>query len=120
MIGDNASGKSSLLAQLKEKLKDKAYLLSSDSNLYFNFDKENLQASTGQRIISVFDEIIFSEEFDNIEALLLDEINANLDKKNSKIIREKILEISKNKCVIEVVHKNWINELKISSIYLNY
>lgn len=110
LIGENASGKSSLLAQLKEKLKDKAYFFSSDSDLYFNFDKENVQASTGQRILSMFDEIISSKEFDNIEVLLLDEIKANLDKKNSKIIKERILEISKNKCVIEVIHKKWIKK----------
>lgn len=105
IVGDNGSGKSTLLTLIKEKNMNKSYFVSSNTEMTFNFDNKLLQASDGQKLIHIFREINNLIDKDkSIKILLLDEINANLDNNNNKIINNSIEKISKKICVIEVIH----------------
>lgn len=98
--GDNGTGKSSLLALIKEQLSEKAFLLPPHSDMFFEFSfHKNL--STGEKIIESLDEIKRSK----LQLLLLDEWDANLDKNHIVNISEKLNELAKEICIIEVRHR---------------
>lgn len=97
--GDNGSGKTSLLLMIKALHKQDAFYLPSKHDLLFNLDKNQL--STGQLAIKVLKEIK-----DKVETpiILLDEWDANLDKKNRQEFSLLIDELALKHCVIEVLH----------------
>jgi ABC-type bacteriocin/lantibiotic exporter with double-glycine peptidase domain len=100
--GDNGTGKSSLLALIKEQLSEKAVLLPPHSDMFFEFSS-NKSLSTGEKIIESLDEIKKSER---LQLLLLDEWDANLDKNHIGNISEKLNELAKEICIIEVRHRS--------------
>lgn len=103
--GENGSGKSTLLTLIKERNLNESYFISSNTDMMFAFDDKSVQSSTGQKLIYIFDEIVDLINKDNsIKILLLDEINANLDKENNRNISDKIDSLAKDVCVIEVLH----------------
>lgn len=100
--GDNGTGKSSLLALIKEKLSEKAFLLPPHSDMFFEFSS-NKSLSTGEKIIESLDEI---KKSGKLQLLLLDEWDANLDKNHIVNISEKLNELAKEICIIEVRHRS--------------
>ena len=99
--GRNGSGKSSLIALLKEKFGDNSFLLPSHSDLIF-LSSYGKSLSTGEKMILILDEI---KNDVKTNLLLLDEWDANLDHSNIGNISQKIKVIAKNICVIEVRHR---------------
>lgn len=85
------------------------YLKSSFSNFFFLpvqsllywEDNETIEYSTGQRINSVLNKIFL--EIDD-DVVLIDEWDANLDKKTKDDLSNKIQELSLRKTIIEVRH----------------
>ncbi len=100
--GDNGTGKSSLLALIKEQLSEKAFLLPPHSDMFFEFSS-NKSLSTGEKIIGSLDEI---KKSGKLQLLLLDEWDANLDKNHIVNISEKLSELAKEICIIEVRHRS--------------
>ncbi len=100
--GDNGTGKSSLLALIKEQLSEKAFLLPPHSDMFFAFSSDK-SLSTGEKIRESLDEIKKSGKF---QLLLLDEWDANLDKNHIVNISEKLNELAKEICIIEVRHRS--------------
>lgn len=96
IYGDNGSGKSSLLKLIKSMNKD-AIILSP--NTLFS---ENINSlSTGLFHIRQIHEVLKHDP----QIILLDEWDANLDKKNVEILDEILRKRSIEKVVIEVRHK---------------
>jgi len=104
ITGDNGTGKTTLLANIKFKMDDKAYLLPSHSKMMFQNDTNEKGYSTGEKLHENFKEISSVINDGIISILLLDEWNANLDKENLSKVNQEIEEISKIVCVIEVLH----------------
>ncbi len=100
--GDNGTGKSSLLALIKEQLGEKAFLLPPHSDMFFEFSS-NKSLSTGEKIIASLEEI---KKREKLQLLLLDEWDANLDKNHIVNISEKLNELAKEICIIEVRHRS--------------
>ena len=100
--GDNGTGKSSLLALIKEQVSEEAFLLPPHSEMFFEFSS-NRSLSTGEKIIASLDEI---KKSGTLQLLLLDEWDANLDKKHIVTISERLNELAKEICIIEVRHRN--------------
>lgn len=105
ITGENGSGKTTLLAKVKLDLKDKAYLYPSKSKMLFNNDLEQREFSAGEKSAANLHEILSSLRSDGVTVLLLDEWSANLDSDNIKRLNKTIDEVSKEFCVIEVIHK---------------
>jgi len=104
ITGDNGTGKTTLLANIKSYMGDKAYLLPSHSKMLFLNDSQERGYSTGEKLHENFKEISSNINDGVISILLLDEWNANLDKENLSKVNLDIEEISKIVCVIEVLH----------------
>jgi len=104
ITGDNGTGKTTLLANIKSNMGDKAYLLPSHSKMLFLNDSQERGYSTGEKLHENFKEISSNINDGVISILLLDEWNANLDKENLSNVNLDIEEISKIVCVIEVLH----------------
>ncbi len=100
--GDNGTGKSSLLALIKEQLGEKAFLLPPHSDMFFEFSS-NKSLSTGEKIITSLEEI---KKREKLQLLLLDEWDANLDKNHIVNISDKLNELAKEICIIEVRHRS--------------
>lgn len=100
--GDNGTGKSSLLALIKEQVGEKAFLLPPHSDMFFAFSS-NKSLSTGEKIIESLAEIKRSGK---LPLLLLDEWDANLDNNHIVTISEKLNELAKEICIIEVRHRS--------------
>ncbi|EFU76533.1 hypothetical protein HMPREF0381_1530 [Lachnoanaerobaculum saburreum DSM 3986] len=102
ICGENGSGKSTILAVLKEKLGDDAYLFSQYLNLYFDGSDSDSKSSGEEVVIKL--ENILNKVY--VKYLLLDEWDANLDKHNISILSSKIDDVAKHKLIIEVRHRN--------------
>lgn len=102
ICGENGSGKSTILAVLKEKLGDDAYLFSQCLNLYFDGSDSDSKSSGEEAVIKL--ENILNKVY--VKYLLLDEWDANLDKYNISILSSKINDVAKHKLIIEVRHRN--------------
>lgn len=98
--GQNGSGKSSLLLELKCLFKDRAFYLPSQNHLHFSFGE--VEKSTGQLL-----KVQLEEVYKNVEAniILLDEWDANLDGTNQNQLSQLIDRIATQKCVVEVRHR---------------
>ncbi|NJP40526.1 hypothetical protein HCH52_05620 [Oscillospiraceae bacterium HV4-5-C5C] len=105
ITGDNGSGKTTVLAKLKLDLKNKAYLLPNKSKMFFFNDLEQKEASAGEKTSENLHEIFSNLRSDGVTVLLLDEWSANLDLDNFRKLSKTIDEVSRDFCVIEVVHK---------------
>jgi hypothetical protein len=99
--GTNGSGKTTILATIKEIEKENAFFLPAQSSLVFS-SIENKNLSTGEKMISLLDEI---DRMVSENLLLLDEWDANLDRKNIMKISGKIDALAEKKCIIEVRHR---------------
>jgi ABC-type multidrug transport system fused ATPase/permease subunit len=99
--GSNSSGKSTLLALLKEDFGNQVQLIPAHNDLIFkNIDGQ--QYSTGQRIKLILKEISeFSEPF----TLFIDEWDANLDDKSISELDQLIEDITQNNLVVEIRHR---------------
>lgn len=95
--GENGTGKSTLLLRLKSCLGKKSFYLPGKDSQYYN---QKYKGSTGQLIKSKLLEVS-KEKF---QYLLLDEWDANLDRKNTLQLDEYIDELAKSICVVEVRH----------------
>jgi ABC-type bacteriocin/lantibiotic exporter with double-glycine peptidase domain len=102
IIGDNGSGKTSLLMLIKNTLGDKAFILPAHHNLEMITD-QNKHYSTGEKMSEII-KIIFNDQA--IEVMLLDEWDANLDRINNQKIISELQELSKTKLIVEVSHKH--------------
>lgn len=109
LTGDNGSGKTTILANIKRKLKDKAYLMPSKSKMIFCSDLEQKEFSAGEKAKDNLFEIFSSLHKDGVSVLLLDEWGANLDLGNKKRVDKVIDELSSEFCIIEVVHRDAVN-----------
>ncbi len=98
--GENGSGKSSLLLEMKRIFKEDAFYLPSQNHLHFFFGE--IEKSTGELLKKQLEEV-----YKNVEAklILLDEWDANLDSSNQNQLSQLIDEIAQKKCVIEVRHR---------------
>ena len=99
--GSNGSGKSTLLFRLKSLLKDSAYLLPTQSLLIFD-QISDTKLSTGEKMISCLNEV---EDNVTSKILLLDEWDANLDFTHISLISDRLEELAKEYCIIEVRHR---------------
>jgi hypothetical protein len=97
--GENGSGKTSLLLSIKMQYGAKAFYLPSKHDLLFELEKNKL--STGQLAFKVLKEIKGNVD---TPIILLDEWDANLDKKNRHELSLLIDELSLNHCIVEVLH----------------
>lgn len=100
--GGNGTGKSSLLALIKEALGEQAFLLPPHSDMFFEFINE-MSLSTGEKMLLALNEI---GKINNIRVLLLDEWDANLDSNYLNSISQQIHELSGKVCVVEVRHRD--------------
>lgn len=98
--GDNGSGKTSLLLSLKLKYGDEAFFLPAKHELLFKTSKN--YASTGQLSHKILNEV---KNNIKVPVILLDEWDANLDKKNRESVSILIDKLAENHCVIESIHK---------------
>ena len=99
--GGNGTGKTSILASLKEIYKDRAFFLPAHSDLVFE-STYNKSFSTGQNILEILNEIKTSID---VPVLLLDEWDANLDKEKMVSISNSIDELAKTMKIVEVRHR---------------
>jgi hypothetical protein len=99
LLGENGSGKTSLLLSIKMKHGDEAFYLPSKHDLIFKTSKSHM--STGQHSRKILQEL---EANVSVPIFLLDEWDANLDKKNREEISNLIDELSLNHCIIESIH----------------
>jgi len=99
--GKNGTGKSTLLALLKEDLGDRAFYLPTHyADLIFK--STFLNHSDGNRLLSVFNDIATLSE---VEFVILDEWDANLDADNVAKINLAIDALAKTKIMIESRHR---------------
>jgi ABC-type transport system involved in cytochrome bd biosynthesis fused ATPase/permease subunit len=99
--GRNGAGKSTLLSLLKEDLAETAFLLPTNYE-DLAFEKDFLNHSDGNRILSVFQRIA---SLDHVKVIILDEWDANLDGDNLNHINNMIEILATNKVVIESRHR---------------
>lgn len=99
--GDNGSGKTSLLLSFKAKHGIEAFYLPPKHELIFKSGRN--RASTGQTTRKILEEIR-----ENIQSpvILLDEWDANLDRKNRDEMSLLIDQLAAKKCVVEVLHRD--------------
>ncbi|PCI92433.1 hypothetical protein COB11_07400 [Candidatus Aerophobetes bacterium] len=97
--GENGSGKTSLLLLLKLNKGESAFYLPAKHQLMFQVSHTSL--STGQLATSTLKELL--EKLDS-PIVLLDEWDANLDKRNTQSLSQLIEKLSLKKCVIESRH----------------
>lgn len=105
IVGNNGTGKSTLLAGIKSMLGDKAYFLPSQSKMMFSNELNHLEYSAGEKKMANLQEISLNIKPTEVSVLLLDEWNNNLDYENFNKANALIDELSTNFCVIEVLHK---------------
>lgn len=99
--GRNGTGKSTLLALLKENFGEKGFLLPTNyEDLCFSSDF--LNHSDGNRLAAVFNMI---SQLDNIRYIIFDEWDANLDGQNLAQINEAINKLAEHKVVLESRHR---------------
>lgn len=99
--GDNGSGKSSLLAMVKERERDNAFFLPPHSELVFQ--QSGKSRSTGEVMLAALEEIATKVK---PRLLLLDEWDANLDGANLAAISAMLNQLATQCCVIEVRHRS--------------
>lgn len=91
-----------ILLGLKNYLKDKSFYFSPSMNTFYTstFNKAN---STGETVLNQIYEIINQTD---LPILLLDEWDANLDFENMQKIDTLLSVLSKDRCIVEVRHRN--------------
>jgi hypothetical protein len=99
--GSNGSGKSCLLALIKEHFHDEAFLLPSHSELLFRATLDRT-LSAGEKMLACLEEI---QSNIKTRCILLDEWDANLDAENLQTVSQKIDSLAERYCVIEVRHR---------------
>lgn len=99
--GENGSGKSSFLLELKRRYPEDSVILPAYSRLHFA-SVADADVSTGQRLIRILEELCGVEP---LKLLLLDEWDANLDQENMQRIDAVIGRLSRRGCVVEVRHR---------------
>jgi ABC-type bacteriocin/lantibiotic exporter with double-glycine peptidase domain len=104
ITGSNGTGKTTLLADIKTKLRGNAYILPTHSKIIFLNDTELGEFSSGEKMAANLHEIADNVCTTEMSVILLDEWNANLDNENIKKLSKIIDDISINNCVIEVIH----------------
>lgn len=114
LIGENGSGKTSLLLYLKAKLREQAFYLPSRHELLFEGVSNKL--STGQLASQILDEI---KRNVSSPVILLDEWDANLDSNNRKRLSSLIDDLSQVHCVIEILHMKHHHSSQHESISRN-
>lgn len=98
--GENGVGKSTLLKFLKDKTG--GYYLPAKPTL--SFECHNWQSlSTGEQVLVALSEACSSKNLERL--ILLDEWDANLDFANREKISTIIDELSQNRTIVEVVHR---------------
>jgi len=98
--GENGSGKTTLLLFIKSSLGDQAMMLpSNQGGLIWKSDTENL--SSGQSALLRIQE---AASLTAITYLLLDEWDANLDKKNTHDMNQFLDALSQTKVIVEIRH----------------
>uniref|UniRef100_UPI002598840E ATP-binding cassette domain-containing protein n=1 Tax=uncultured Psychrobacter sp. TaxID=259303 RepID=UPI002598840E len=97
ITGDNGSGKSSLIKILKD-YETNSVLISPETDFHFQESK----SSTGQKQLEKIN--FFLQE--NFDVVFLDEWSANLDKNNINKIDDILENASRNKLLIEIIHRN--------------
>lgn len=102
ITGENGSGKSTLLHNLKNTLNYEAILIPTNIN-ELSWGSELNSLSTGQKIKHILENTFKGKE----RFIILDEWDANLDKKNKNDLNIMIGNISKDKVVIEVTHQKF-------------
>ncbi len=98
ITGQNGSGKSSLLLNLKNKYGLTAFYLPAQHQLFLHDTQVNL--SSGELALETFK---YLKELDS-KILLLDEWDANLSMENRTILDAMIEEISQSRIVVEIRH----------------
>ena len=98
--GTNGCGKSSMLLQLKESLKESAYYLPANSDLFFDNAMEN-NFSSGERQVNALHNL---RTLKGVQYLLLDEWDANLDNNNKQLLSTLLDKLSLSYCILEVRH----------------
>jgi ABC-type transport system involved in cytochrome bd biosynthesis fused ATPase/permease subunit len=98
ITGQNGSGKSSLLLNLKNKFGLSAIYIPAQHQLFLNDSQVTL--SSGELTLAMFQNL---KEVD-CEILLLDEWDANLSMENRSILDNVIDEISLSRIVVEIRH----------------
>ncbi|MDR3624826.1 MAG: ABC transporter ATP-binding protein [Chlamydiales bacterium] len=98
---DNGAGKSTFLIVVKKHLGEHAFFLPNNHNLSFLANDQS--ASSGEMLKHQLLEIRNNVD---VKVLLLDEWDANLDEGNQQEVSSVIDELSKERLVIEVRHRN--------------
>lgn len=98
ITGQNGSGKSCLLLNLKNKLGLSALYLPAQHQLFLHDTQVNL--SSGELTLAAFEQLKNHE----CKILLLDEWDANLSLENQSLLDKILDEISKKKIVVEIRH----------------
>lgn len=99
--GENGSGKSTFLHELKDKIGDDSILIPTNlNNLLWSKNLDLDKLSTGQKI----NRIINLVKDENFKYLLLDEWDANLDEMKKNEINNLLDLLSSDKVIVEVRH----------------
>lgn len=99
--GENGSGKSTFLHELKAKIADNSILIPTNlNNLIWSDDQDLDKLSTGQKINNIIKIVKDTHE----KYLLLDEWDANLDEIKKKEIDDMLNILSQNKVIVEIRH----------------
>lgn len=99
--GENGSGKSSFLLDLKRRHPEDSVILPAHHRLHFASAAET-DVSTGQKLSRILEELCCVEP---LGLLLLDEWDANLDPENMQRIDAAIDRLAQRCCVVEVRHR---------------
>ena len=89
-----------MLLQLKENLKESAYYLPANSDLFFDNAMEN-NFSSGERQVNALHNL---RTLKGVQYLLLDEWDANLDNNNKQLLSTLLDKLSLSYCILEVRH----------------
>ncbi|OGR90852.1 MAG: hypothetical protein A2V88_17970 [Elusimicrobia bacterium RBG_16_66_12] len=99
--GENGSGKSSFLLELKRRHPKDSIILPAHHRLHFASVAE-ADVSTGQKLSLILEELC---DVEPLKLLLLDEWDANLDQENMQRIDAAISRLAQRCCVVEVRHR---------------
>ncbi len=99
--GENGSGKSTFLLEIKRRYPQASLILPTHSRLLFS-SVADADVSTGQRLVRILEELRGVEP---LSLLLLDEWDANLDGENMRRVDVAIDELARRCCVVEVRHR---------------